>query len=79
MLKDTDVGKAAHTTRASSVNKLTSTSRTYVAYFSLSNTHGFCEVALNYFQLMDDKITPLRKRMSINQSGHIFLNSEQLR
>ena len=28
---------------------------------------------------MDDKITPsLRKWMSINQSGHIFLNSEYI-
>ena len=57
--KDTDFGTAAHATRASSVNKLTSTSKMYEV---LSNTRCLCEDALNYFQLMDGK----------NQSGHIF-------
>ena len=51
-LKDTDFDKAAHATCATSVNKLTSTSKTYV----------LIRAASVYFQLMDDKITPsLRK------------------
>ena len=57
--KDTDFGTAAHATRASSVNKLTSTSKMYEL---LSNTRCLCEDALNYFQLMDGKTTPFSKK-----------------
>ena len=53
IVKDTDFDTAAHATRASSVNKLTSTSR---------RTYYYALLLCIVFQLMDDKITPsLRK------------------